>query len=99
MGEASKFICDFHQELRLFRLANDFHYEPVFSLTCKLTALHEGNPFSTPLDGETVDDPFGRVAVDNRPVGHQAYRVQSLLEQTALRGYLRLRGHHPPYRV
>ncbi len=53
MREASKLICDFHYELLLFRLANDFHYEPVFSLTCKLTAFHEGNHFSTPPDRET----------------------------------------------
>ena len=43
MGQASKLICDFHQERLFFSLADDFYYEPVFSMNCKLTAFLEGD--------------------------------------------------------
>ena len=70
MGKAAKFICDFHQKVHLFRLAYDFHYEPVFSLTFEFTALCEGNQITPRHKGETVDDFFRWIPVGNRPMKH-----------------------------
>ncbi len=96
MGKAAKLNCDFHQKFCLFRLAYDFHYEPVFSLTFEFTALCEGNQITPRHKGETVDDIFRWITVGNRPMKHGDYRVQSSFGQIALRGYHRLWEHHLP---
>ena len=86
MGEAAQFIRDLHQEIRFFRLTDNFNHKPVLALADILAAFHEGKHFTAPFNGETVDDAFGRIAVGNGSVRYQHYSVQSLAQQPVLRG-------------